>query len=340
MAERPETGDSEAPCAQPALVSVIVPAYNAELTLHETLLSVRGQTYAHLEIIVVDDGSTDATPRIAQQHARRDPRVHIIRKENGGVASARNAGVAASSGQLIAPIDADDLWAPDKIERQVAALEGRPDTTFAFTWFASIDKHGRITGYGGRHQIDGDALRQMCRTNLVGNGSGALMRRAAVLAAGGYDESLRARGGEGCEDYKLYLRLAEAGEVVAVADFLTGYRITPDNMSSDAAQMCRSHFLVMDELGARRPDLAQDLRTGRRVFTQWLVMRALRELRLKRAGDLLATLARHDVSAAAVLLAAAPVFVLRRGAAKLRKSLPAGKSKRTKRAFPVAPLEA
>ena len=333
--------NEEAQHGRPApLVSVVIPAYNAELTLNETLLSVRGQTYANLEIIVVDDGSTDATSTIVQAHAQRDPRIRLVRKENGGVASARNAGIAVSCGELIAPIDADDLWAPQKIERQVSALSERPGAMLVFTWFASIDKMGRITGYGGRHAVEGDVLRHMCRTNLVGNGSGALMRKAGVLAAGGYDETLRARGGEGCEDYKLYLRLAEAGEVVAVPDFLTGYRVTPDNMSSDAAQMCRSHFLVMDELGARRPDLAQDLRTGRRVFTQWLIMRSLRDLRFRRAGELLATLSRHDVSAAAVLLAAAPVFFLRRAALKLRKALPASASKHVKRPFPVAPLEA
>lgn len=309
--------------------------------MDETLQSVRGQTYGNLEIVVVDDGSTDSTGDIVRDHAQRDPRVRLIIKENGGVASARNAGIAASSGDLIAPVDADDLWAPQKIERQVKALAERPEALLAFTWFAAIDKRGRITGYGGRHMADGPVLREMCRTNLVGNGSGALMRKAAVLAAGGYDESLRACGGEGCEDYKLYLRLAEAGDVVAVPEFLTGYRVTGDNMSSDAAQMCRSHFLVMDELGARRPELASDLRAGRRVFSQWLIMRALRDLRLKRAGALIVTLARRDVSAALVLMAATPVFFVRRAAIKLRRSLPErGSPKKILRTFPDAPLEA
>src|SRR5260221_13860612 len=89
------------------LVSVIIPAYNAQATLDETLNSVRSQTHRNLEIVVVDDGSTDDTAIVAQRHSAVDSRVHIIRQDNAGVAAARNAGIAATSGRYVAPIDAD-----------------------------------------------------------------------------------------------------------------------------------------------------------------------------------------------------------------------------------------
>jgi glycosyltransferase involved in cell wall biosynthesis len=323
------------------LVSVVVPAYNAAATLDETLISIRAQTYANLDIVVVDDGSSDGTAEVVLAHARSDPRIRLVRQANGGVAAARNAGIREAKGDLVAPVDADDVWAPTKIERQVEALRRRPAAVLVYTWFASIDARGRITGYGGRHQHGGDALRAMCRTNLVGNGSGALMRKAAVIAAGGYDETLRARGGQGCEDYKLYLRLAALGEVVAVPEFLTGYRVTPHNMSSDTAQMCRSHLLVMRELTLAHPELAADLRAGRRVFTQWLILRALRELRLMRIGELVWTLARQDGRAALALLVTAPAFLLRRAALKAQRLAPARKPLAdTAKPFPIGSLEA
>src|SRR5215475_4737819 len=103
-------------------VTVVIPAYNAEATLDETLRSVRSQTHRALEILIVDDGSSDGTPEVALAHAAADPRVRLIQQSNGGVAAARNRGIEEARATLIAPVDADDLWAPTKIERQVAAL--------------------------------------------------------------------------------------------------------------------------------------------------------------------------------------------------------------------------
>ena len=111
--------------SQTPLVGVVVPAYNAAATLDETLRSVRAQTHRALEIIVVDDGSLDDTAAIARRHAAEDERVRVLCQANAGVAAARNAGWQSSRADLIAFIDADDLWAPTKIERQLQALARR-----------------------------------------------------------------------------------------------------------------------------------------------------------------------------------------------------------------------
>src|SRR6478735_11425096 len=111
----------------PDLITVIIPAYNAAATLDQTLLSVRAQSYRDIEILIIDDGSLDEAPKIARRHAAADSRVRLISQANSGVAAARNRGIAEARGKLIAPIDADDLWASTKLERQIAMMaEGGP----------------------------------------------------------------------------------------------------------------------------------------------------------------------------------------------------------------------
>jgi glycosyltransferase involved in cell wall biosynthesis len=274
------------------LVSVIIPAYNAAATLDETLRSVRSQTHRNLEIIVVDDGSRDETVAIARRHAMRDPRLRVLAQRNGGVAAARNHGIAASSAELVAPVDADDLWAPEKIEKQLAALRaGGERVALVYTWHAVIDAESRITSTAYRPSESGDVLRRMCRGNLVGNGSSPLMRKSAVLEAGGYDASLRARNAQGCEDVKLYFRIAERHHFALVPEFLTGYRQTRRNMSSDALQMLRSWELVAAEMSQRHPDCRAETRDGTAHLVGWLLGRALGGGRWRDAGVLAGRLA-------------------------------------------------
>ena len=124
-------------------------------------------------------------------------------------------------------------------------------------------------------------LARMCRGNLVGNGSAALMRRDAVLEAGGFDPTLRARRAQGCEDLLLYCRIAARHHAAVVPDFLTGYRQSDETMSRDLAQMIRSWRLVAAELRGRHPELRADIEAGEVFAVRWLLGRALwaRDLR-------------------------------------------------------------
>lgn len=288
-------------------VSVIVPAYNAAATIDRTLDSVRAQSWRDLEVIVVDDGSSDATAERVRRHAEQDARVRLIVQANAGVAAARNAGIAAARGDLIAPVDADDLWRADKIARQVEALDaGGPDVGLVYCWYVVIDPADRILAWGDRRHDEGDVLRRMFLGNLVGNGSSPLMRRAAVEAAGGYDPGLRSQAAQGCEDLQLYLKIAERWRFAVVHDYLLGYRWTPSNMSSDGGQMLRSFDLVMDPFRARYPEYADDFARGRAYFLGWMFEQALAYGRYGAARGLHRELRRSSPGIALRALAALP----------------------------------
>ncbi|HEY9026309.1 MAG TPA: glycosyltransferase [Burkholderiaceae bacterium] len=130
------------------LVSVVIPAYNAAATLPATLDSVLAQTYPHIEIIVVDDGSRDGTADVLARYA---PRVQGIRQANGGLAAARNAGLAAARGEFVALLDADDLCEPERIGAQVALMAGRPDVVLSGTEFSAFDDTGVHAERFARH---------------------------------------------------------------------------------------------------------------------------------------------------------------------------------------------
>jgi glycosyltransferase involved in cell wall biosynthesis len=260
-----ETG-SEGP-----LVSVIIPAFNAEASLEATLSSVASQTWRKLEIVIVDDGSTDRTAEIAAAFCARDPRGVLLHKANGGVASARNHGLAHASGEWVAPVDADDLWHPTKIARQVAAALAAPERPgLVYCWFRTIDAEGRVTGSGEAHAVDGPALRRLAYRNFVGNGSGPLIVREAAIAAGGYDEGLQRDGAQGCEDALIQLRLARTHALACVPEYLVGYRNTPGAMSGNQERMFRSWGLALGrfrEEGGGVPERVLGWNMGRRCLT-------------------------------------------------------------------------
>jgi glycosyltransferase involved in cell wall biosynthesis len=258
------------------LVSVVIPAFNASPTIDETLRSVRSQSHGQLEIIVVDDGSTDDTVTVAQQHAAQDSRIKIIRQCNAGVATARNAGWRAARADFIAFIDADDLWAPRKIERQLQAMiDGGQSTGLVYSWYAWIDANSRVSVRSDPTFHAGEVLDYLFEGNFVGNGSSALVRREALVAANGFESRLRASGAEGCEDLLFYCRVAEGYHFAVVPEYLIGYRYLPNNMSSDMTRMFRSWMLVADEMAARHPDRTALLDRGLRNYARWLLRRAL-----------------------------------------------------------------
>ena len=238
------------------LISVIVPAYNAERFLAATLASVQAQTYRNIEIIVVDDGSTDSTRQIVEDAARSDDRIRLIRQQNLGVALARNAALAEARGEFVAPIDADDLWHPQNLSLQVAALQkAGPHVAVSYAWFVTIDENGKFCGKGPEIKFaqKQDVLSAQLKGNFIGNASSTVMRKEAVNDVGGYDSSLRARGAEGCEDQALYISLAQKWDYAHVPHYLIAYRIHELAMSQDDVRMALSQAFVLADLHRHRP---------------------------------------------------------------------------------------
>ncbi|MEZ5833763.1 MAG: glycosyltransferase family A protein [Dongiaceae bacterium] len=230
------------------LVSVVVPAFNAAQTIQETLESISKQTYANLEVIVVDDGSTDDTVAIARQHGGGDLRFRVVVQRNQGVAAARNAGIRASKADFVAFVDADDLWHPTKIAKQLdVLLSSDADTALVYSPFRLIDAEGHVLASPHRYGVSGWVVHRHFFTNLVGNGSALLVRRSVLEEFGGFDPWLRRESAEGCEDLLLQLRIAARYRFAEVSEYLVGYRRLPTNMSSNTEQMVRSGILAVNK---------------------------------------------------------------------------------------------
>lgn len=243
--------------ASAALVSVVIPAYNAGPFIERTLRSVIAQTYPSIEIIVVDDGSTDTTRAIACRVAEADARVKVISVANGGVARARNIGIEASRGEYVAFLDADDLWHPTKIALQVAALEAAGDPSWAasYTLSRSINADDLTRRPDPNRYRSGYILAQHLFARFVGNGSSLLVRRSAALAIGGFDPSYADAGIGGSEDLDFELKIAARYRIAAVPQFLVGYRHHPGNMSSNHVRMSRAIIETIRRSLAANPDL-------------------------------------------------------------------------------------
>jgi glycosyltransferase involved in cell wall biosynthesis len=239
------------------LVSVLIPAHNAARTIGETLVWAMAQSHRDLEIIVVDDGSTDATAEIVRKIARADPRIVLLQQANAGVAAARNTALARARGTYVAPLDADDLWHPDKIARQVRRLQqAGSHVGLVYCWSVDIDDASIITDRRlDLDRFEGDVYAALVLTNFVGNASVPLIRKSEIEAVGGWDPELRRRQAQGCEDWQLYLRLAERTDYALEPAFLVGYRQAQQAMSRQVVSMLRSYRLVLAEARACHPDL-------------------------------------------------------------------------------------
>lgn len=231
-----------------AAVSVIMPAYNVARYLSAAIESVLDQTFTDLELLVIDDGSTDATREIATACAARDPRIRLLQKPNGGISSARNHGLRAASGALIAILDSDDVWSPAYLATQVRILEGRPeiDVVTGNAWFLG----GRLTGRPARPVPDLRPAPDLAQ--ILADESAvfimSIFRHRVYETIGGFDETLQTN-----EDYDFWLRAAAAGFLFYRNDEPLGhYRRREDSLSASELRMVRGILRVYQKL---RPQL-------------------------------------------------------------------------------------
>ncbi len=206
-----------------SLVSIIIPLYNGEMFIAETLQSALNQTYPWIEVIVIDDGSRDKGPDIVEKFP-----VQMIRQKNRGISAARNVGIKKAKGDFIALLDQDDLFKSHKIESQVAFLNNHPEYSLVFTpeeRFGSDEPARRISSRHMKRKTKGDIFTDIYKSNYITPDS-ALVRRSVFDTTGLFDESLPI-----CEDHDFFIRVSYHGLVGFIEEPLTEYRWHDKNTS-------------------------------------------------------------------------------------------------------------
>jgi glycosyltransferase involved in cell wall biosynthesis len=229
-AESPTTTDPN------PLVSVVVPVYNQGEFVEHALESILAQNYAPIEIVVVNDGSTDDTP---QRLARFEHVARVIHQPNTGASAALNRGIRESHGELICWLSADDEFLPGKLERQVAALASNPHAAFAHTGYVVVDAAGAtLDSVATPVAIHPDPFVTVFWANSL-NGSTVMVRRAVIEARGGFDESLRAD-----VDADMWMKILSSSTAVVVPGTYVRYRVHGNSLSANTDLMVRSMTLV------------------------------------------------------------------------------------------------
>ncbi|MGH6787005.1 MAG: glycosyltransferase family 2 protein [Novosphingobium sp.] len=256
-------------------VSVVIPVFNNALTLAATLASAAAQTHRALEIVIVDDGSSDASAEVAAAFCAREPRARLERQANHGVAAARNRAIALARGEWVAPLDADDIWHPEKLARQLAAAARAPAAGWVVCGSRDIDAADRVWRDGARTAPRGQVFLRLLAHNFIDNGSVLLFRREAALAVGGYDEDRRVQG---CEDMIFQLRLAARFPLAVAPEYLVGYRKRAGSLSDNPRAMFaawRVGLATLDLTGAVPQRVARRNLARRRLhLAEALVWRA------------------------------------------------------------------
>ncbi|MFH1865072.1 MAG: glycosyltransferase [Candidatus Eisenbacteria bacterium] len=240
------------PDARAPRVSTIIPCYNGERFIGKAIESVLGQTYRDLEVVVVDDGSSDGSLDVVGRYMS-DGRVKLTRHEtNKGIPAARNTGLGSSTGEFVAFLDQDDMWVPGKLEAQVPVLdEGPPDLGMVFSDIVMIDDHGTRLGLAQGREIPRNIgrmsrhrrLRALYLRNFIPLIS-VLARRTCLDGVGRFDESIRG----GMDDYDLCLRIVPDWDVALINEPLAVHRVHEGSYSKDVSRLVADAPKVMDRL--------------------------------------------------------------------------------------------
>jgi hypothetical protein len=265
--------------AERDVVSVVIVCFNQAHFLAEAIESALSQTYDRLEVIVVDDGSTDNTAEIVARH----PSVRYVHQANGGLPAARNTGIRRSNGEFLVFLDADDRLTRDALRAGIDELAAKPECAFVSGEHCYVGVDGAVTAEWQRPLVTRDHYLALLGGNYIGCPAAVMFRRAAIAVAGGFTTDPDCRG---CEDYELSLRIARVFPVSAHAHRVVEYRRYGGGMSDNPAPMLRSALAVL----ARQRPFARDdgrraaaLAAGRRYWRAYyggpLAQLARRQLR-------------------------------------------------------------
>jgi glycosyltransferase involved in cell wall biosynthesis len=229
-------------------VSVVMTTFNVASFVGEALRSALQQTLHSIEIVVVDDGSTDATTDIVRSF--NDSRIHLVEGPHNGRCHALNAAIEIARGEFLAMLDGDDIWRPEKLAVQVAYMRKHPNVDLTFSWSRIIDEDGSDTGLTSRRWRGPISFGQLLKDNVIGNGSSAVIRRDSFLRVGRFDENLG-----GCFDYDAFLRLAlfGPGKLVCLPAYFTHYRRRSGQSTRDLSKMEPGYDRMLEKMSLLAP---------------------------------------------------------------------------------------
>jgi glycosyltransferase involved in cell wall biosynthesis len=236
------------------LVSVIIPAYNAARTLETTVQSVFGQSLQDFEIVIVDDGSKDNTLEVAERIAASDSRVKVVAQPNSGAAAARNAGIKAAGGEYVAFLDADDLWLPQKLERQIALLNSEKDAAAVQTGAYYVNDDLEVLSVRPCVIPKDVLLETLLFRSFPALMSTLLVKRSAFDKIGLLDTKLVI-----LEDWELAIRLSRFCNLKSIEEPLALYRNYPGNRSRDLSIHIKPGQIILEKL-FRDPTLPVHIR--------------------------------------------------------------------------------
>ena len=260
-------------------LSVIMPTFNCLAYVEATIACVFAQQVVDLELIAVDDGSTDGTLERLQQLAEVEARLRVFRQQNGGPAAARNRGISASCAPLVAFIDADDRWHPGKLQAQLALHERHPRLAMSFTDYRHVDEAGNDLGtcfdywprFASKRHEDfcpagrASAVSAIFSENVVGT-STVMASRAALQNANGFDESLRS-----AQDWELWIRLALSAPVAWIDEVHCDYLMRPGSVTGNLPLRleCMERIIRRHEAAVCAVDAAAFRHAIARLNTGW-----------------------------------------------------------------------
>lgn len=218
------------------VVSIIIPCYNQACYLAEAVESALKQTYSALEVLVIDDGSTDTTREVATHY----PAVRYVHQANQGVSAARNTGIQHSTGDYLVFLDADDRLLPTAVATNLAFLESDATCAFAAGHYRYIDANGTPSCEKRPHRITSDHYRALLERNYIGMPAVGMYRRAVFDEIGLFDSRFH-----GCEDYDMYLRIAQRHAIHCHSVLVAEYRRHGAGLSNNAAAMLTTALRVL-----------------------------------------------------------------------------------------------
>ena len=229
------------------LISVVMPAYNCRNTLRQSVESVLRQTDPDWELLLIDDCSQDGTAALIRELAAQDGRIRVFsNEENRGVGYTRNRGAALAAGAWVAFLDSDDLWTPDKLEKQRALAAQHPEASLFFTGSGFMDRDGKRLDFI-LHVPEKIARRQLLKQNLISCSSVLLRRESALSQPFPEDRAMH-------EDFAVWLRLLENGELAwAVDEPLLIYRLSPQSKSGNKLAAARMNWNTYRAVGLSVP---------------------------------------------------------------------------------------